>query len=372
MSDPVRRGTYLRAARDLEAAVGALLDGAVELIRDGLYFEALECSRTLDEVIQALALPADDQRRCQAAYLLSRAQHMTGASGDCLRTCERALENWPTDRSLRGSQGNALRAMNRLTEAAEVFRAMIDEGPAGPADPDHRTALAGLGACLAMLGRHEEALPWARKARALAGARHLQAQGDVQVAWSLSETGRLEEAAASLLHALEALGEDGPPRARANAMQSLGSVLRSLGERERAREYFERSLPLYHLATGGGVAYSMINLGQLALEDGALAQAREYLERGAQQGEHQGRPHVTAIAVAGLLEAAVNVSDPEWDRTLERMRELPPASTVHRHVVHTLRLAADAARRANRLARAEAVMALLARPDPSSSRNQEA
>jgi tetratricopeptide (TPR) repeat protein len=156
-----------------------------------------------------------------------------------------------------------------------------------------------------------------------ATARALNLQGIL-----LRESGRSEEARASLEQALAIHGEQNEDANLASILANLGTILRDLGRREEARGHLERALTLHQKAFGDAhpaIVADLSNLATLERELGRPQQALEYL-----------RPTVD------IVRNLYGDAHPETARTLTNvaglLRELGELNAARLHVDAALQI----------------------------------
>ncbi|MEM6704568.1 MAG: serine/threonine-protein kinase [Acidobacteriota bacterium] len=253
------------------------------------------------------------------------------------------------------SAGRPAEALEYLERAIQVRREVLAED-----HPDVAQSLSNLGLTLQDLGRYDEAASHHQQALDI----RLRAFGeqDPRVAQSLNNSGlldrdrgRLNEAEAFLVRSLAImaarLGEAHP--ASAVVRSNLGDVRRRRGDPS-ARQDLEAALAASRAALPANhvnLSYPLLALGQLDLEEGSSASAREALEEALRlRVENLGDGHWQTAEVRVELAAAL-LAEEDRDRARELLASTsapleaagPPASRSRQRADRLRRALGDSA-----------------------------
>jgi tetratricopeptide (TPR) repeat protein len=197
-------------------------------------YEAGDYRGARDRLLDAVAL---DESNDQANALLGWSHYHLGEYRAAAIVFKAGLRRQPTWDGLYDGLGWSRFRLGRYHLAIEAFQAALD------LSPDHGDALIGLGTALFELGRYEAAIPplqrGLRGMKTAAGREALEAPAArARFAWSLYYVGRHVEALQAFESALRAAPQG------AGLYNGLGWCHLRLGDRQRARQAFERALAL--------------------------------------------------------------------------------------------------------------------------------
>ena len=230
----------------------------------------------------------------------------------------------PTQQT-RVALGAALALLGRHQEAVDEYMRAIEfrELP-----PKHRAnAAINLGRSLTELGRHEQALPWVRQTAQDVAERHGPASPRHGVALRtlaicltrLEQFAEAEQVARQSLEILES--KLGPDHGQVQyTLNSLSILHWELGEYERSRPLLERALASVERSHGPDhphTASLMNNYGLLLLELQDLEGARSYLEAGLRVREERLPAEHPHIAVSVLNLARLYAESDERERAID-------------------------------------------------------
>ncbi|MCB9758273.1 MAG: protein kinase [Alphaproteobacteria bacterium] len=243
----LRLGRHLLAVGDHEAALQPLLDGAWRCVVDSEYLQAELALADRERAVQALKLPASDDRPCRGWLMRARVARRRGEH-EAFRRWALAAEGAARRGGWEDLLSQALREHARL---ADHFGDRVDAMGHLEESVEHAAHL-----------NRPLTLAWCRRDLGLTMAR----------AGALSDARRILEAAAlTFLESGETFG-------LANCLQGLGELALARGSMadglfRDAQDAYERSLEIQE------PAHSWVGLGEIALARGRLGDAEQRFER---------------------------------------------------------------------------------------------
>lgn len=229
-----REGRWHDGVAELQAAVALDAGNWAVLLRLGTAFNALGPDRLGEAMDCFRRVIALSPGHAGAHLHLSLGFWKRGDAPPAIALAERAARLDPKLAAAHGALGSMLRSTGRIKDAIESLRAAL------AIDSGDSAACFHLGACLcgAQGALLQEGLEYLRRAIALT-PRHLPAH--IQLAWTLAEMGRCDQALASYRAAREIFPDD--PTLRIGAtMAELPIVCEDAAELERRRADYAASL----------------------------------------------------------------------------------------------------------------------------------
>jgi len=267
-------------ADPLIASLGRLAQGATFQIYYGAKAD-LFGDRELAEERYRLALETDPDNlmaRKALSGLLMKEQDAEAAQ----RELEVLLETYPNDATTRVRMGTALLSKGDFEGASAHFREAVRLAP------DYPEAHLGLATALEQAGNLDEAEDHCRTALQLDPASRI---ARLQLGKILTMGQRYDEAATELLIALSSNPED------TDALLGLATVQRRSGQPAAAAKTYEALLESAEETELQGIAH--LQLGQLALDQGALGPALDHLEAASSQLPGMVELHLTLANLYG-------------------------------------------------------------------------
>lgn len=126
------------------------------------------------------------------------------------------------------------------------------------------------------------------------------------------ERGDLDAAAAEYGRVLESAAAHADAELEARASNNFAMVESIQGRKERAIQYFDRSLRCFvALGRGAAVARLLQNIGMIYLELGNFAEARNFFRRGMDESERTGEHSLLAVSCLDFAEANLKLGAPD-------------------------------------------------------------
>ena len=197
-----------------------------------------------------------------------------------------------------GAQANRQQA-TRPSDAARIYRQILDMLQAQPATPEHQVSIAvnshELGNVALAQGRLEEAEDWYRKSLAISeeqGDRRGMASSYHQLGRVSQDRGWLDQAETWYRKSLAIFGELGDRPGTASCYHHLSMLAQARGRLREAEDWCSRSLAIFmELGDRPHVAHSYVQLGMIDQTLGLVDQAEEwYLRAVAIREELEDRP----------------------------------------------------------------------------------
>ena len=122
---------------------------------------------------------------------------------------------------------------------------------------------------------------------------------------------RTAEARQHLQQALALYEQSNKPKGRAMTLQSLGHVEKSVGNIDAAQGYYQQAFDIQaHLNDPSGMLHEALNLAYLASSKGDYAAEQDYAQQGLGLAHQLGTPHLEAVALQCLGDAAREMGRP--------------------------------------------------------------
>jgi len=338
------------AAGENEAALGPLIDQAMERIENSDYAAATQALNRRARVLRALRRPLAHPDWIETRILSSEVSRFQGKHGLSLR---RARVAQVQARAL-GNPDLHCRSLIALGQVLGIAHSPMDGWPflAQAVEVAEKTtdtllrikALTMAGGNLASHARHMEAKKllqraltllegttshWLRGTVLMTIADIARQQGDVQRA------GRL---AADAHHEHE---QAGSRWGQAQAGTLLGDAARYRGDLEKAEAHYRRSKQLYAAVGSANEPAADINLGLVLIEQARFSEANLLLSEVHNRLEVAGHNRISVLVRACLLPCLAHDSDwKKWRDFMGRMSLLTSGAVVDPDIAYVARMAA--------------------------------
>ena len=304
--EPLRLGTHLAGAGDVQAAIPLLLRAAADPGRPS----ALQVTAEVDELLDRLGVPEHDPLRGAALRHRGEALLERSRYAEAIRVSDRVLaqrdrEGWAYfGAKALACRGRACRATGRYAEASEALEEAIEgfEALGDLAAAAH--SLHGLALVDKIQGRLEQAAERVEKAReqlvAVGGSPRSVGSAWMSCGSVAGVSGDLEYAEQCIDKALRMFIDAGLHMESATARAALAEMYRLQGDLDRAEAEFEEAWRILRRAGLGRALVVRLNLGLLYSQRGNYVQARDTLLEVQERVRHQRRRGLEAVC-AGLI-----------------------------------------------------------------------